>query len=80
MGRILIVILGRTAFADLIDPATQRTRVRYVDIESESYKFALALQTRVTAEDLADEAMVAKLASASGLDAAEVCKRYAPLA
>lgn len=82
-GVLVTLVGGRCKplpFGDLIDPATQRTRVRYVDIESESYKFALALQTRVTAEDLADEAMVAKLASASGLDAAEVRRRYAPIA
>jgi len=67
-------------FDDLIDPKTKRTRVRYVDTESESYRYAIALQTRVTREDLADEAMVAKLAAAAKLDAAEVRRRFAPLA
>ena len=66
-------------FADLIDRETGRTRVRYVDIESDGYKYARSLQTRVSAEDLSDDAIVAKLAAASGLKPAEVRERYAPL-
>ena len=67
-------------FDELIDPATGRTRVRYVDTTSESYRYALALQTRVTAEDLADDAMVERIAAAGKLPAADVRRRYAPVA
>ena len=42
-------------FEDLMDPATGRTRVRMVDISSDSFQAALSLQQRVTAEDLADD-------------------------
>ncbi len=66
-------------FDQLMDPETGRTRVRMVDIESDSFAAALSLQGRVTAEDLEDEARLAALAAASGLSADEVRARYAPL-
>ena len=66
-------------FSDLIDPATQRTRVRYVDIKGDSFRHIRSLQTRVEAADLEDEKMVAALAAASGLDPAAVRERYAPV-
>ena len=66
-------------FSDLIDPATERTRVRYVDTKSDSYRQALSLQTRIVASDLEDDEMVARLAEASGLDPSAVRERYAPL-
>jgi len=66
-------------FSDLIDPATQRTRVRYVDIKSDAFRHIRALQTRVEASDLQDAAMVEALSKASGLEPAAVRERYAPL-
>jgi len=66
-------------FSELIDPATDRTRVRYVDVKSDSYRQALSLQTRVVAADLEDDAMVDRLAKVSGLAPAAVRARYAPL-
>jgi 6-phosphofructokinase 1 len=38
-------------FNDMVDPATGRTRVRMVDIESESYKIARAYMARLQPED-----------------------------
>ena len=66
-------------FPDLIDPATQRTRVRYVDVESDAFRHARLLQTRVDAEDLEDPEMVEALSKASGLEPAAVRARYAPI-
>ena len=48
-----LVIDGRFTplpFKDMLDPATGRTRVRMVDIESESYKIARAYMARLHAE------------------------------
>jgi 6-phosphofructokinase 1 len=67
------------AFDDLIDRATGRTRVRYVDVESEAFLYARDLQVRVEAADLADESMVKRLADASGLSADRVRERYRPI-
>jgi 6-phosphofructokinase 1 len=66
-------------FADIVDPATGRARVRHVDTSSDSYRNALALQERITAEDLADDAMLARIAKAAKLTCDEAKRRYSPL-
>ena len=66
-------------FAEIVDPATGRARVRQVDTKSDSYRNALALQERITAEDLADDAMLARIAKAAKLTPDEARRRYAPL-
>ncbi len=73
-GRIVPV-----PFADIIDPATNKSRVRGVDVTSDSYRNALALQERVTAADLADADTLAAIAAAAGLSPREAAERYAPL-
>ncbi len=73
-GRIVPV-----PFADIIDPATNKSRVRGVDVASDSYRNALALQERVTAADLADADTLAAIAAAAGLSPREAAERYAPL-
>jgi 6-phosphofructokinase 1 len=65
-------------FDDIVDPATGRARLRTVDVDSDAYRNALALQERITAEDLADERRLAAIAEAAGLDPAEARERYAP--
>jgi ATP-dependent phosphofructokinase / diphosphate-dependent phosphofructokinase len=65
-------------FAEVIDPKTHKSRVRGVDVESDSYRNALALQERITAEDLADPATLAALAAAAGLSPDKTRQRYAP--
>ena len=66
-------------FADIIDPKTKKSRVRGVDVTTDSYRNALALQERVTAEDLADPATLAAIAAAAKLGEREAAERYAPL-
>jgi 6-phosphofructokinase 1 len=65
-------------FADIIDPKTNKSRVRGVDVESDSYRSALALQERITAEDLANPATLAALARAAKLSPEETKARYTP--
>ena len=65
-------------FKDIIDPKTNKAKVRGIDVTSDSYKNALSLQERITAEDLADKDMLAAIAKASGLSEADAKKRYAP--
>ena len=67
------------AFAEIIDPKTQKARVRGVDVASDSYRNALALQERITAEDLEDEDTLAAIAAAANLTPEEAKQRYAPL-
>ncbi len=52
-------------FEDLRDPATGRTRVRLVDIESEYYRVARDYMQRLERRDLEDPEMRAKLAAAA---------------
>jgi 6-phosphofructokinase 1 len=66
-------------FAQIIDPKTRKSRVRGVDTSSDCYRNALALQERITAEDLADAATLAAIAKAAHLPAEEARKRYRPL-
>jgi 6-phosphofructokinase len=66
-------------FAEILDPKTGRSRTRGVDTSSDHYRNALALQERVTAEDLADPARLRAIAAAAKLPPEDARKRYAPL-
>ena len=66
-------------FADIVDPATGRARVRQVDTTTDSYRNALALQERITAADLDDPDTLARIAAAAGLSPEEAKQRYQPL-
>jgi 6-phosphofructokinase 1 len=66
-------------FSDIVDPSTGRSRTRQVDVGSDTYRSALALQERVSAEDLADDALLSAIAEAAKLSKDEVRQRYAPL-
>ena len=66
-------------FSEIIDPETGKSRVRAVDIRSDSYRNALALQERVTAQDLDDPERLAALAASANLSPEETRSRYAPL-
>jgi 6-phosphofructokinase 1 len=65
-------------FKEIIDPATGRSRVRIVDVASDSYRNALLLQDRITSEDLADGERLAAIARAANLSPEEARERYAP--
>ncbi len=66
-------------FAEIIDPKTRKSRVRGVDVRSDSYRNALALQERVTAEDLADPETLASIAAAARLSPEQARERYRSL-
>ena len=66
-------------FAEILDPKSGRARTRGVDVGSDHYQSALALQERVVAEDLADPARLRALAAAAKLDPEQARRRYAPL-
>jgi 6-phosphofructokinase len=66
-------------FAEILDPKTGKARVRGVDVGSDHYGNALALQERISAQDLADSGRLAAIANAAKLSPEEARKRYAPL-
>jgi 6-phosphofructokinase 1 len=67
-------------FDQLMDPKTHKTRVRLVDIETESHGSARALQVRVEPEDLADAERLGRLAEAAKLSPAQARERWADAA
>ena len=71
---------GSATLGDLMDPSTGKTRVRMVEVDTDTFRSALALQRRVTAEDLSDDGKLAAIAEAAGLSPADARERYAPLA
>ena len=63
-------------FAQMLDPATGRTRVRLVDINSEHYKIARRYMVRLRKEDFDDLDSVRKLAGAANLTVDEFRKQF----
>jgi len=63
-------------FADLIDPATKKTRIRTVEIGSDDYHMARRYMIRLEKEDFEGE-MLKKLAEAVKLKPDEFKKRFA---
>ncbi len=73
-GRIVPV-----PFTDLMDARTGRTRVRLVDLTSDVWRTARALQERVEPEDLEDPERLRAIAAAAKLTPEQARQRYAPL-
>ncbi len=63
-------------FRDLIDPATGRTRIRHVDVSSESYRVARKYMIRLEPEDLRDPESAEALSRAAGTDVSELRSRF----
>jgi len=68
------------AFADMLDPATGRVRVRMVDVSSEMYQTLSAYMIRLKPEDLADPVQLRALAQEARLSEAAFRKRFGPVA
>lgn len=66
-------------FEELRDPITQRTRIRRVDIHSESYQVARDYMIRLEKEDLADPNMRLQLAAAAKMTTDEFGMRFGPV-
>lgn len=63
-------------FHDIIDPVTNRTRVRLVDIMSDEYAVGRAYQIRLERADLENQVILAKLATEARMSPAEFKERY----
>ena len=64
-------------FAELMDPKTGRTRVRLVDVHSESYEVARKYMIRLGPADVADPLWLQTLAEAGRTTAADLRTRFA---
>jgi 6-phosphofructokinase 1 len=77
-GAMIIYDNGRLTpipFKDMIDPKTGKTRIRLVDIKSESYAIAKKYMIRLEKEDLEDK-NVKSLAEAGKMPVEEFRKRF----
>ena len=63
-------------FHDIIDPVTNRTQVRLVDVTSDEYAVGRAYQIRLERSDLDDPVMLARLATEARISPNEFKKRY----
>jgi ATP-dependent phosphofructokinase / diphosphate-dependent phosphofructokinase len=66
-------------FKEILDPATGRVRVRYVDVRSEAYETLYAYMIRVKPEDLARPETRRALAAAGRLDESDLVRRFGRL-
>jgi 6-phosphofructokinase len=64
---------------DCVDPLTGRGRQRAVDVTGDNYQVARAYMVRLEKADLADAAMVGRLAAAGGLAPDELGRHFARL-
>ena len=63
-------------FKDIIDPVTKRTRVRMVDIKSESYHIARRYMIRLSPEDFDDPHELAKYAATANISLDSFRKQF----
>jgi ATP-dependent phosphofructokinase / diphosphate-dependent phosphofructokinase len=66
-------------FAEMLDPATGRIRVRMVDMTSEMYQTLNAYMIRLKPEDLEAPESLAALATAGNLSETQLLARFGPL-
>jgi 6-phosphofructokinase 1 len=63
-------------FDELMDPKTHKTRVRLVDVDTESHTSASSLQVRIEPRDLEDAELLAQLAETAKLTPAAARERW----
>lgn len=63
-------------FEDMVDPQTNRTRIRYVDLTNYSYSVARAYMIRLEKSDLEMPTMLASLAAEAGLTPHQFRQRF----
>ena len=79
---LVMILDGKRAslsFEEVRDPHTGRTKVRNVDVTSESYLIARRYMQRLTRKDFDDDSDVERLADAAGCDPDEFRARFAYL-
>ena len=64
------------SFDDMVDSETNRTRIRVVDVNSDTYRVARAYMIRLEKADIEDPIMLAKLAASSKLTEEKFVERY----
>lgn len=63
-------------FQEMIDPATAKTQIRMVDVNTQSYEVALEYMIRLKKEDFTNEEQLEKLAKSANMTAEEFRQRF----
>jgi 6-phosphofructokinase 1 len=66
-------------FDEMLDPETGRTKVRMVDVDTESYKIARRYMLRLRRDDFENAEVVEKLAQTAGLTVDQFRAQFAYL-
>jgi 6-phosphofructokinase 1 len=78
-GVIVALVNGNLTtvdFQDIVDPTTNRAKIRLVDTCSDEYTVGRAYQIRLERSDLENPVMLAKLATAAHMSPADFQQRY----
>ena len=67
-------------FEKMINPKTKKTDVRYVDVNSDSYKVARSYMVRLDKQDIHEPELLQKMAKYAGMTEKEFVKRFGYLA
>jgi len=65
------------SFKSMVDPSTGRTKVRMVDVDSESCQIARQYMVRLTSDDMNDRATLGRYAALTGLSVEAFHRRFA---
>ena len=79
-GAMVSVVNGKFSpipFSTILDPTTQRTKVRMVDTSSDPYRIARRYMTRLDRQDFEQQDRLARCASVLGLTAGAFRERFA---
>jgi len=66
-------------FGEMVDQDTGRTRVRFVDINSESYRVAREYMIRIEERDISSESRLRRISRAANMKPSEFRKRFSHL-
>lgn len=79
-GGVMVTIQGSNIcpmnFSEMIDPTTNRTRIRCVDVHSDAYRVARAYMICLEASDFRDPVTLARLAAAANMGEAEFRRKF----
>lgn len=79
-GGVMVTIQGSNIqpmyFNEMIDPETNRTRIRCVDVKSDAYRVARAYMICLEENDFNDPVTLARLSAAANMSEDEFCCRF----
>ncbi|MCB9851511.1 MAG: 6-phosphofructokinase [Phycisphaerales bacterium] len=79
-GGVMVTIQGSNIcpmnFSEMIDPKTNRTRIRCVDVQSDAYRVARAYMICLEESDFTDPVMLARLAASANMTEDDFQRRF----